>query len=56
MFWLDWDTNSPASAGPLVAVSSACWHLVAVEESRLERGQMVDHSVYVQVWSEGSET
>jgi hypothetical protein len=56
VFWLDWDTNSPASAGLLVAVSSACWHLVAVEESRLERGQMVDHSVYVQVWSEGSET
>jgi len=56
VFWLDWDTNSPASAGLLVAVSLACWHLVAVEESRLERGQMVDHSVYVQVWYEGSET
>jgi len=56
VFWLDWDTNSPASAGLLVAVSSACWHFVAVEEIRLERGQMVDHSVYVQVWSEGSET
>ena len=56
VFWLDWDTNSPASAGLLAAVSSACWHLVAVEESRLERGQMVDHSVYVRVWSEGSET
>jgi len=27
-----------------------------VEESQLDRGQMVDHSVYVQVWSEGNET
>jgi hypothetical protein len=46
VFWLGWDTNSPAIAELLVAVSSHCWHLMAVEEGRSDRGH---------IWSKGGE-
>jgi hypothetical protein len=47
VFLLDWNTNISAIAGLLVAVSSVCWHLMAVEEGRSDKEHMVDHSIYI---------
>jgi len=37
---LGWDTNSPAIAELLVAVSSPCWHLLVVEEGQPDMGHI----------------